>query len=439
MILKKICFLFLLITYPIIAQNDFYIVGKNKESVTIPFKLVNNLIVIDAEVNGKKLSFLLDTGIEKTILFNLKFSDSLTMNNVDKIQLRGLGDGEPMNALVSKKNLIRLKDVINPNHTMYIIIDNLFDLSAKMGIDINGIIGGDLFKNFIVRINYSSKKITFYDPKKFKYKKCDKCITLPLDFYSNKPFINVFVENYLGEEFEVKLLIDSGGGDALWLFKNSHPKILIGENSYIDFLGRGLNGDIHGKRSKISKLKIGDFTFENAPVSYPDSTAILTTQLNKERNGTLGAEILKRFNIYYDYPGRKITLKKNGFFNDSFLYNKSGIEIVYGGEMLVKEKKSRFSENNSMEGNSITEVIYSYGLAYKPSYQISFIRDGSPAHIAGLMVGDFILEINGKPAYNKKMEEIIHILSQKEDKKIKLKVDRDGRHLKFSFVLKNMF
>ena len=65
MILKKICFLFLLITNPIIAQNDFYIVGKNKESVTIPFKLVNNLIVIDAEVNGKKLSFLLDTGIEK--------------------------------------------------------------------------------------------------------------------------------------------------------------------------------------------------------------------------------------------------------------------------------------------------------------------------------------------------------------------------------------
>ncbi|MCK5639050.1 MAG: aspartyl protease family protein [Flavobacteriaceae bacterium] len=437
--LKKISLLILLITFSTIAQSDFHIVGKNNESVTIPFKLVNNLIVITAEVNGKELSFLLDTGIEKTILFNLKFSDSLTINSVKKIQLRGLGEGEPINALVSKNNLFRLKNVINPNHTMYIIIDNLFDLSAKMGIDINGIIGGDLFKNFIVKVNYSSKKITFYDPKKFKYKKCDKCTTLPLDFYGQKPFINVFVENYLGEEFEVKLLIDSGGGDALWLFKNTHPKIMIGENNYRDFLGRGLNGDIHGIRSKISKLKIGDYIFENAPVSYPDSTSILTTQLNKERNGTLGAEILKRFNVYYDYPGRKITLKKNGFFNNSFLYNKSGIEIVYGGEMLVKEKRSRFSENNSMEGNSITEIIYSYGLAYKPSYQISFIRDGSPAQISGLLVGDFILEINGKPAYNKKMEEIIQNLSQKENKKIKLLVDRDGKHLKYSFFLKSMF
>ena len=439
MILKRISLLILLFTFSGIAQGDFYILSKNNESVTVPFKLVNNLIVITAEVNGKELSFLLDTGIEKTILFNLKFSDSLTMNSVKKIQLRGLGEGKPINALVSKNNLIRIKGVVNPNHTVYIIIDKLFDLSAKMGIDINGIIGGDLFKSFIVKINYSSKKITFYNPKTFKYKKCDKCVTFPLEFYSQKPFIDVFVENYLGEEFKVKLLIDSGGGDALWLFKNTNPKIIISENSYRDFLGRGLNGDIYGKRSKIDKLKIGDYIFENAPVSYPDSISIVTTQQNKGRNGTLGAEILKRFNIYYDYPGRKITLKKNGYFNDSFLYNKSGIEIIYGGEMLVKEKKSRFSENNSYERNSITEIIYSYGLAYKPSYQISFIRDDSPAKLAGLMVDDIILEINGKPAYNKKMEEIIQILSQKENKKIKLLVDRNGKHLKYSFYLKSMF
>ncbi len=66
------------------------------------FSLVNNLIVIAGEINGKKLNFLLDTGIKKTILFNLKFEDSIQLRNVQKIQLRGLGEGQPINALTSK-------------------------------------------------------------------------------------------------------------------------------------------------------------------------------------------------------------------------------------------------------------------------------------------------------------------------------------------------
>jgi C-terminal processing protease CtpA/Prc len=51
---------------------------------------------------------------------------------------------------------------------------------------------------------------------------------------------------------------------------------------------------------------------------------------------------------------------------------------------------------------------------------------------------DIILEINGKEAYNLKMEEIIYMLSQKEDKKIKVLVDRNGEHLRYEFYLKSM-
>ncbi len=208
----------------------------------------------------------------------------------------------------------------------------MFDLSAKMGVDINGIVGGDLLKDFIVKINYANKRITFYNPETYVYNKCNKCEVFPLDFYNKKPFINVNVENYLGDVVKVKLLIDSGGGDALWLFEHSHPKIIVSENYFKDYLGKGLNGNIYGKRSKIDKLIIGSFIFENASVSYPDSTSIVAVHKNKDRNGTLGAGILKRFHVILDYPNRKITLKKNSrFFKEPFLYNKSVIELVYGG------------------------------------------------------------------------------------------------------------
>ncbi len=438
---KNISFLFFIYFFTLsgIAQGQFQIMDAKKESITIPFSLINNMMVISAEVNGKELSFLLDTGLEKTILFNLKFSDSLILHDVEKLQLRGLGVGKPINALKSKNNVFKIKGIINPNHLLYIIIDDMFDLSAKMGVDINGIVGGDLLKDFIVKINYANKRITFYNPETYVYNKCNKCEVFPLDFYNKKPFINVNVENYLGDVVKVKLLIDSGGGDALWLFEHSHPKIIVSENYFKDYLGKGLNGNIYGKRSKIDKLIIGGFIFENASVSYPDSTSIVAVHKNKDRNGTLGAGILKRFHVILDYPNRKITLKKNSrFFKEPFLYNKSGIELVYGGERLVKEKRARFPDSGQNNNNSITQIIYSYALAYKPSYQISFIRDGSPAKIAGLLVGDIILEINRKLAYNIEMQEITQMLSQKEDKKIKLLIDRDGKHLNYQFNLKSM-
>lgn len=444
MIIKKVSlFLFIFfVSFLGNAQGKFKIINTKKESITVPFTLVNNLIVISASVNGKELSFLVDTGIVKTILFNLKFSDSLQLKHVEKIKLRGLGHGEPIYALKSKGNLLQIGGVANSNHSVFLIIDNMFDLSAKMGMDIHGIIGGDLLKDFIVKINYTTKKLTFYNPDTYVYKTCKKCEIFPLEFYNKKPFIDVHVENHFGEEFKAKLLIDSGGGDALWLFENTHPKIIIPNKYFNDFLGKGLNGNIYGKRTRVGKLRLGNFVFNNPSVSYPDPISIVTAiQNNKDRNGTLGAEILKRFHVIFDYPNNKITLKKNSkFYNEPFLYNKSGIEIIYGSKMLVKEAKSKLSNygRDQTGNNSITEILYTYNLAYKPSFEIFNIREASPAKIAGLLVGDIILEINGSPAYDKEMQEIIFILSGRENKKIRLLVSRDGKHLKYEFHLKNM-
>ncbi|MDZ7615010.1 MAG: PDZ domain-containing protein [Flavobacteriaceae bacterium] len=84
------------------------------------------------------------------------------------------------------------------------------------------------------------------------------------------------------------------------------------------------------------------------------------------------------------------------------------------------------------------KVIYSFNLVSKPTYKIDFLRPDSPALKAGLEVGDIIIEINGKPAYEKKIPEIIMLLSKKEGQKINLLVDRNGRHFRCNFVLKDL-
>ena len=438
---KGTIFLFFLLSFSLLgfSQGRFHIIDGN--SVSIPFKLVNNLVVIKAKVNGSELTFLLDSGIDKTLLFNLKVKDSIRMNNVERFELKGLGTGNQIEALISKKNLFRIDNLINPNHLIYLIVSDQFDLSAKMGIDINGIIGGDLFKNFIVKINYNSKKITFYNPETYTYKRCRGCETFPLEFYRQKPFIDVYVKNHLNDLFKVKLLIDSGGGDSLWLFENTHPSIVVSEKHFRDFLGIGLSGSIFGKRSMMNELRIGNFKFEKINVAYPDSISIQSAFKNKKRNGTLGANVLRRFNVIFDYPNKKITLKKNSHYSKPFLYNKSGIEIIYGDEVLVKEVQSSLlqhtSRDNKNSSYAINEIIKSYGLSYKPSYQISFVRHNSPAHLSGILMGDVILEINGRVAHNLKMQEIMNIFSQKENKRIKLLIERNGKQLRYAFYLRD--
>lgn len=421
------------------GQGRFKMSDDTKKSTSSSFSLVNNLMVISAEINGKRLSFLLDTGIRKTMLFNLKLEDSVQLRNTTKIKLRGLGEGNPINAIRSDGNYFKFQGIINQDLSLFVITDDLLDLSAKMGMDIHGIMGGDLFKEFIVKINYATQRIMFYNPKTYDASDCRGCETFPLDFYNGKPFINIVVENHLGKEIPVKLLIDSGGGDSLWLFPHSNPDIIVGDVYFDDFLGKGLNGDILGKRGRIKKIKIGSFEFENATVSYPDSTSIVRVHANKDRNGTLGAAILKRFHVVLDYKHSQIHLKKNSkYYKSPFLYNKSGIDLMYGGEMLVKENRVRINPTEQGQVKSITDIFYSYGLTYKPSYKISSIRAESPAHYAGLLAGDIILEINGKTAYSLKMEEIIYMLAQKDNKRIRLLIDRGGKHLRYEFHLKSL-
>jgi len=402
--------------------------------------LINNIIVLPIEGNGTELNFLLDTGVGNSIMFNLKVEDSLKLKNTEKIRLRGLGEGGYIEAIKSSKNLFKLGNIVNGDHLIYLIPGKEFELSSHMGININGIIGGDLFRDFIVDINYTSKRIKFYNPESYNYKKCKKCQTFDLEFYRNKPYMNLTVQSEGEEPFQVKLLIDSGGGDSIWLFDKSNDKIKIPEKHFKDYLGKGLSGNIYGKRGKIEQIKIGDFYFSNANVSYPNFSSVEKAYSFKERNGSIASGILKRFRLLIDYPNKKITfVGKSKYYKEQFLYNMSGIELAYSGDMLVKERVNFIQQGRQSSTEATTiELVYQYVYAFKHSFEIVQIRENSPAHKSGLQKKDVILQINGKAAYEYKLEEIVNIFSTKKDKRIKLLIDRDGKVLNYSFRLENV-
>lgn len=440
-ILVLICLFF---NCSVFSQNKFFI-KNSKGTDKIKFKFINNLIILPVEVNGVELSFLLDTGVSKPILFNfLNVSDSLKIKNAKSIYLRGLGEGNSIEALKSSNNILKIGDAIKLNQDLYAVYNANLNFSPKVGVTVHGIIGYDIFKDLIVEINYSKSFLRLTEPDFYKYDSCNKCEAFNLEFYNNKPYLNAKV-TFGDKKISVKLLIDSGSSDALWLFENKELGIVSGNVSFDDFLGHGLSGSVYGKRSKIKGVSLKSFGFKNVNVAYPDSNSIFFAKRNKGRNGSLSGNILKRFNIVFDYRRALVTFKKNRNFKDKFSYNNSGLELEHSGVRFVRETDKVQYYSNTFGGNTesrnSTKIVLDtkYKMSLKPAYTIVELREGSPAEGAGLRLGDLVLYVNGKSVHQLSLQQLMAKFYEEDGKCVKVTVDRGGTILTYQFNLRDIF
>ena len=415
---------------------------KGQKFQKVKFKLINNLIIMPLEVNGTELSFILDSGVGKPILFNVSDQDSIQINNVSEITIRGLGEGEPIKALSSRNNSFKIGAIKNTNQHLYVVMDKSLNFSPSLGFPVHGIIGYDLFRDFVVDINYGKKIIKFYPPDTYDYKKRKKNTVVPLMIRKKKAYVaaNIFINKK--EDVPVRMLVDTGSSDAIWLFEDD--TIDVPEKNYEDFLGRGLGGNIFGKRTKVNSISLGGFTLKDAKAAFPDKKTFNNIKNLGNRNGSVGGEVLRRFNIVFDYRNEKMILRKNSNFNKPFHYNLSGIELQHDGVRYMSEKITNANgvvKNVSKHTFGDVQILFenSTRLSLVPEIIVSAIRAGSPAHSAGLQEGDIILAVNGKKVYSYKLQEIMHMLNEKEGKRVRLLIERYNQDVLFSFVLKNMF
>ena len=275
-----------------VAQNFSLLTDDTYEE--FHFESVGNLIFLPVEVNGVPLTFVLDSGVNKTVIFNLSEADSLEVNDTQEIYLKGLGKKEPFKAIISRNNTFRIKNLLDEKHNVFIVLDDDINFSKRLGVTVHGIIGFNLLKDFVVRIDYARQKIRFYPHKNFNKKLKRNQEQLPLHFFKAKPYIDTNV--LLDTQHEVKLLIDTGNSDALWLFEEEG--LQVPEKHFDDYLGKGLSGDIFGKRTKVKQFAVNDFVLEEVKCAFPSEEALGYVKKYEERSGSLGAEVLGRFKIY---------------------------------------------------------------------------------------------------------------------------------------------
>lgn len=384
------------------AQTIGYQIAGNHKRMPVLFENLNNLVVIPVKINGLLPSrFILDSGVALTILTQKEVCTLLEIPCDRRISLPVIGTLDSITGCISTGVRIDLPGVRSLGQNLVVLDEDYLNLKNFLGNNVQGIIGYDLFRNFVVEVDYINKMITLIHPDHFKPPRRHDCI--PMDIINNRPYLSCEVTTEEGGSLTIPLLMDLGASFAVMFEIDSAQVIPIPPDHIETVVGRGLGGDINGLVGRIKHFGIGSYQMEDVIASFYDKYQ--TPEPDPYvRQGAIGGDILSRFHLFIDYTGKKLYMKRNFSFPRSFEFNLSGMEIAADG----------------IELNQFTVIR---------------ILPRSPADKAGIMPGDKIVMFNGRSTDEMTLNELNHQLRLKPGKKIWLKLDRDGKWIKRSFTL----
>lgn len=419
------------------SQNSW---TTKKDKIKIPFELTHNLIIVDVQFNGTQLKMIVDTGAAKNMIFSVPENDSLYINKAERIVISGVGITENVVGYLSQNNALKINQYYDDNFEVVYVSNHEISIVNKLGIPINGILGSSFFKKYLVEIDYQRKTLILHKNREVKLNKVQKKYSKSeVAIIENKPYflIKTSIDN---KEQNLNLLFDTGLGDGLWLFEND--TIQCSKKHFTDFLGRGLSGDIKGKKSRIEELSIQNNMLKNVLVSYPEVKYFDQLKVLKSRNGSLGGEITKRFNWFLDYENQVFYFKKNGLFDLPFEYNMSGIEVQHSGSKWEKEEIRNDSPTMTINANEFvfenSNLKFNYKYELKPIFEIYMVRENSPAAKVGILEGDKIIKINNKSSKYLTIQSITNLFQSEDGKLINITIERNGKKLDFEFRLEKI-
>jgi hypothetical protein len=386
----------------LLSAQEFMFKGGRKKDV-VDFKLVKNLIIIPVFINNRgPFNFILDTGVSPMLVTDPTILEPSDLKDVRNIRLVGLGKGNDVEAYASNSLQVSIGRATMQNIPAAILKTDIFNLSNFLGVHIHGLIGYYFVNSFLVQIKYSSQRLKFYAlDQKVKIKGEPVNISMIL----NKPYLNARILIPELGEISTRLLMDSGASNGLSLEtyqgkKFPEPKVRVPAN-----LGMGFSGLISGNIGRVEAVQIGPFTMEQVIASYPDYEDGGAKATETKRNGSVGADLLRHFDITLDYSRNKIYLKPNSNFKLPFEHDMSGLEIY-----IEEGKSNRFF--------------------------VERIEPNSPATAAGIRIGDEIISLNFKSVSTLDLEGIGSMLKSGDGRSIIIEISRKAESLYKVITLK---
>jgi hypothetical protein len=332
--MKKIChiILFIFIVAETQAQEILLPETKSKLLTRFPFKQFSGgVMVLQARFGDgpDTLNFILDTGSGGISLDSstcVEFGIPVTPSDTT---IRGIGGIRKVSFAFDKT--LRLPG-LTVEHLNFHIVDYEV-LSSVYGEKVDGIIGYSFFSRYIVKIDFDSSIVEVYSPGKTNYPEEG---TLLHPAFTNLPiqWLTIKDRQKLGFNF----YFDTGAGLCLLMSEQfaKDSNILLSRRKPVVTQAEGMGGKLQMRLTVMKEVKIGPYRFHAVPVYlYKDDYNVTSYPFT---GGLLGNDLLRRFNITFNYPNREIHLLPNSHYYESFDYAYTGLGIYYvNGKIMVED------------------------------------------------------------------------------------------------------
>jgi len=314
-----------------IAQEQF--IEKPTKFITkFPFRqLSGGVMLVQAKFNDDTtlLNFILDTGSGGISL------DSATCA---EFKIPHVPSGKTINGIAgikevdfAKNNTLVIGDLKVKNLDFY--INDYGILSNVYGQKIDGIIGYGFFSRYIVKVNFDSLKVEVFEPGSIRYPSGGYLLH-PL--FTTLPIQGLTIKDQ--RTTEANFYLDTGAGLSLLLSKDfvEDSVFIKKKRKFLPIQTQGLGGKKRMMITMIKEVKMGPYRFRRVP------TYILDDEFNATSypflGGLLGNDILKKFNIIFNYRKREIHLLPNSHFRDDFDYSYTGMSLFYvDGKVIIDD------------------------------------------------------------------------------------------------------
>jgi hypothetical protein len=379
---------------PKLAVGALDFPSEQKEAVT-SFQLINNHIYLPVSLDGKTAPhFIFDTGATNTV--------DATRAKAMGIKTEGSLPGGGFGGSIAAYGLSKIGETEVAGTKLKDQVFTVFDLGslAKVeGVSCDGLVGYEIARRAIVKIDYENGKLTIISPDAFH--PSENAVRIPFKFNNHIPVVEGEIDGIAGE-FE----IDTGNRSSLAIMRpfaeKNHLKDKYKAITEV-ISGYGVGGPTRGLLVRPHALKIGTIAVD-APVGMievDERGASSATQTA----GNLGSGLLKRFTLTLDYANRVLYLEPNANFSKPDVFDRSGLWVM-----------------NDANGTC----------------EVQGVVKSSPGAKAGLQVGDRILAINGVKLDSTQIATFREKLKQPPGTQIELQVQGKGGSRDVTLILADL-
>lgn len=323
-------------------------------SSSVPFRLLNNHIYLEGRVNGRgPYTLMVDTGGHTL----------LSPRVVTEAGLRAMGSAPESGAgaKLSSTGFVPVRTIsigAVEMHDQVAFATGIYTPDIE-GIPVDGMVGFELLRRLIVRIDYGRKIITFTEPGHVSLS--DAGVAVPFVFYTHLPFVRGRIDD-IPATFD----IDTGSRSELDVTSPAVIRYHLRERypqGARAVTGWGVGGPSQSYVVRLHSVTLGAVTVSSPVADLSDATRGSFSDPNFD--GNIGSGFLKQFVVTFDYGHQMMYLRRiEPTPPDVGDFDRSGLWI------------------NAAEGG----------------YIVTYVAARSPAAVAGLHAGDVILEIDGRPA-----------------------------------------